>query len=111
VGQPADSAGCTRDLRFLQKLGMNAIRAYSVDSSLNHDACMVMLSGAGIYVMCVSKSSLMPSFSVGLMLGCILDLTLPLNGSIDTNIPARGTNVLDQVYCVSSPPPPFVWMN
>ncbi|KAJ7913621.1 Glucanosyltransferase-domain-containing protein [Mycena leptocephala] len=64
VDQLADSAGCTRDLPFLQTLGINAIRAYS------------MLSGAGIYV--------------------ILDLTLPLNGSIDTKIPAWGTNVLDQ---------------
>jgi hypothetical protein len=30
---------------------------------------------------------------------CRLDLTLPLNGSIDTTIPAWGTNVLDQVRC------------
>ncbi|KAJ7853415.1 1,3-beta-glucanosyltransferase [Mycena leptocephala] len=76
VDQLADTAGCTRDLPFLQKLGVNAVRAYSVDSSLNHDGCMATLSGAGIYV--------------------ILDLTLPLNGSIDTTIPAWGTNVLDQ---------------
>ncbi|KAJ6585855.1 glycoside hydrolase family 72 protein [Mycena capillaripes] len=76
VDQLADSAGCTRDLPFLQKLGVNAIRAYSVDSSLNHDACMSALSGAGIYV--------------------ILDLTLPLNGSIDTTVPAWGVNILDQ---------------
>ncbi|KAJ6552619.1 1,3-beta-glucanosyltransferase [Mycena vulgaris] len=72
----ADNAACTRDLPFLQKLGINTIRAYSVNSSLNHDACMSMLSGAGIYV--------------------ILDLTLPLNGSVDTNLPAWSTNTLDQ---------------
>ncbi|KAJ6479518.1 Glucanosyltransferase [Mycena vitilis] len=76
VDNLADAAGCARDLPVLQKLGVNAIRAYSVDSSLNHDACMSALSGAGIYV--------------------ILDLTLPLNGSIDTTVPAWGTNVLDQ---------------
>ncbi|KAJ7264106.1 Glucanosyltransferase, partial [Mycena haematopus] len=76
VDQLADGAGCTRDLPFLQQLGVNAIRAYSVDSTLNHDACMSALSGAGIYV--------------------ILDLTLPLNGSIDTTLPTWSTNLLDQ---------------
>ncbi|KAJ7081999.1 1,3-beta-glucanosyltransferase [Mycena belliarum] len=76
VDNLADTAGCARDLPNLQKLGVNAIRAYSVDSSLNHDSCMKALSGAGIYV--------------------ILDLTLPLNGSIDTTLPAWSTNILDQ---------------
>ncbi|KAJ6612845.1 Glucanosyltransferase-domain-containing protein [Mycena sp. CBHHK59/15] len=76
VDQLADSAGCTRDLPVFQKLGVNAIRAYSVDSSLNHDSCMSALSGAGIYV--------------------IVDLTLPLNGSIDTTQPAWSTNLQDQ---------------
>ncbi|KAF7345193.1 1,3-beta-glucanosyltransferase [Mycena sanguinolenta] len=75
VDQLADSAGCARDLPFLQQLGVNAIRAYSVDSTLNHDSCMAALSGAGIYV--------------------ILDLTLPLNGSIDTTLPTWSTNLLD----------------
>ncbi|KAJ7699558.1 glycoside hydrolase family 72 protein [Mycena rosella] len=76
VDNLADAAACTRDLPNLQKLGANAIRAYSVDSSQNHDSCMNALSGAGIYV--------------------ILDLTLPLNGSIDTTQPSWGTNILDQ---------------
>ncbi|KAF8172913.1 glycoside hydrolase family 72 protein [Mycena galopus ATCC 62051] len=76
VDQLADSAGCTRDLPFLQNLSVNAIRAYSVDSTLNHDSCMSTLSGAGIYV--------------------ILDLTLPLNGSIDTTQPTWSTNLLDE---------------
>ncbi|KAF8148960.1 Glucanosyltransferase-domain-containing protein [Mycena galopus ATCC 62051] len=77
VDQLADSAGCTRDLPFLQNLSVNAIRAYSVDSTLNHDSCMSTLSSAGIYV--------------------ILDLTLPLNGSIDTTQPTWSTNLLDEV--------------
>ncbi|KAJ7059573.1 glycoside hydrolase family 72 protein, partial [Mycena amicta] len=83
LGQPstfvdnlADAAGCKRDLPNLQKLGVNTIRAYSADSTLNHDSCMAALSGAGIYV--------------------ILDLTLPLNGSIDTTLPTWSTNLLDQ---------------
>jgi hypothetical protein len=47
----ADTVGCTRDLPLLQKLGINTIRAYSVDSSLNHDSCMSAFSAAGIYTM------------------------------------------------------------
>ncbi|KAJ7225908.1 Glucanosyltransferase-domain-containing protein, partial [Mycena pura] len=46
-----DSAGCARDLPFLKQLGVNAIRVYSVDSSLNHDDCMGNFSAAGIYTM------------------------------------------------------------
>jgi hypothetical protein len=45
--------GCARDLPQPKKLGINAIRAYSIDSRLNHVLCMATLSGAGIYVMCV----------------------------------------------------------
>ncbi|KAJ7139681.1 glycoside hydrolase family 72 protein [Mycena epipterygia] len=72
----ADSNGCTRDLPFLQKLGVNTIRAYSVDSSLNHDSCMATFSGAGIYV--------------------IIDLALPLNGSISRDGPTWTTSLQDQ---------------
>lgn len=49
----ADPNTCNRDLPFLQQLGVNAIRAYSVDATLNHDQCMQTFSGAGIYVMYV----------------------------------------------------------
>ncbi|KAL4243204.1 1,3-beta-glucanosyltransferase [Abortiporus biennis] len=71
----ADGAGCTRDLPFLQQLGVNAIRVYSVDSTLNHDSCMSTFSNAGIYT--------------------IIDLSLPVNGSIDRLSPAWSTNLLD----------------
>ncbi|KAF8592022.1 carbohydrate-binding module family 43 protein [Ramaria rubella] len=71
----ADSAGCTRDLPFLKQLGVNSIRAYSVNSSLNHDSCMQAFSGAGIYA--------------------IIDLSLPVNGSIDRSDPSWTTNLLD----------------
>jgi hypothetical protein len=72
----SDGAGCTRDLPFLQELTVNTVRVYSVNSSLNHDSCMNTFSSAGIYA--------------------IIDLALPLNGSIDTDSPSWGTNLLDQ---------------
>ncbi|KAF7366074.1 1,3-beta-glucanosyltransferase [Mycena venus] len=72
----ADGAACSRDLPNLQKLGVNVIRAYYANSSLSHDACMSVLSGAGIYA--------------------IIDLSLPLNGSIDSSQPVWSTNLLDQ---------------
>ena len=49
----ADGNGCTRDLPYLQQLGINAIRVYSVNSSLNHDSCMNTFSQANIYTMFV----------------------------------------------------------
>jgi hypothetical protein len=44
---------CNRDLPFLKNLGVNTIRAYSVNASLNHDACMSAFEAAGIYTMFV----------------------------------------------------------
>ncbi|ORX38966.1 putative 1,3-beta-glucanosyltransferase [Kockovaella imperatae] len=71
----SSSANCTRDLPYLQQLGVNAVRVYSVNSSLNHDDCMDMFDKAGIYV--------------------LLDLSLPLNGSINRAEPSWTTNLLD----------------
>ncbi|KAF9056443.1 glycoside hydrolase family 72 protein [Panaeolus papilionaceus] len=67
---------CKRDLPFLQELGVNTLRIYSVDSTLNHDDCMSTFSNAGIYV--------------------VIDLALPLNGSIDRLAPSWSTNLLNQ---------------
>ncbi|CAL1696353.1 unnamed protein product [Somion occarium] len=71
----ADGDACTRDLPFLQQLGVNTIRVYSVNSSLNHDSCMSTFSGANIYT--------------------IIDLSLPVNGSIDRSSPSWAANLLD----------------
>ncbi|KAJ7881536.1 hypothetical protein B0H14DRAFT_3760420 [Mycena olivaceomarginata] len=86
-----------RDLPHLKKFGVHAIWAYSVDSTLNHDSCMVALSGGGIYSMCVV--ALFHSFySADNNHTDILDLTLALNGSIDTTRPIWGTNLPDQYF-------------
>jgi len=47
----AQGDACARDIPFLAALGVNSIRVYSVNSSLNHDACMNAFSQAGIYAM------------------------------------------------------------
>ena len=40
--------------RHFQKLTVNAVRVYSVDSALTHDDCMSQLNAAGIYATFVS---------------------------------------------------------
>ena len=47
----SSAANCTRDIPYLEQLGVNAVRVYSVNASLNHDECMQMFENAGIYVM------------------------------------------------------------
>jgi len=71
----ANATACARDLPYLTALGVNTIRVYSVDATKNHDSCMSAFSGAGIYV--------------------ILDLTLPVNGSIARDAPTWTTNLQD----------------
>lgn len=41
---------CKRDIPYFQDLGLNAIRVYTVDNTLNHTECMTALNDAGIYV-------------------------------------------------------------
>jgi hypothetical protein len=49
---PLSSAtNCTRDLPYLQQLGANAIRVYSVNPDNDHSECMRTFSDAGIYVL------------------------------------------------------------
>lgn len=71
----ADSTGCARDIPYLTQLGVNVIRVYSVDNTQSHDSCMSALETAGIYTM--------------------IDLSLPVNGSIDRSAPSWSTNLLD----------------
>lgn len=46
----ADAAGCKRDISYFKRLGLNAIRVYTVDNTASHDECMNALADAGIYL-------------------------------------------------------------
>lgn len=46
----ADETTCKRDIAEFQSLGVNSIRVYMTDNSVNHDTCMNALADAGIYV-------------------------------------------------------------
>jgi len=46
----SDADACARDVYLFQQLGINTIRVYSVDPTVNHDDCMTMLAEAGIYL-------------------------------------------------------------
>lgn len=46
----SNGTACTRDAALMQTLGVNTIRCYNVDPTLNHDECMSIFNGVGIYV-------------------------------------------------------------
>lgn len=46
----ADTAVCSRDIKYFQQLGINTIRIYTVDNTADHDDCMTALAAAGIYL-------------------------------------------------------------
>jgi hypothetical protein len=52
---------CTRDIAEFKTLGVNAVRVYSLDSTLDHDECMDLLADAGIYLMADVNS---PNYSI-----------------------------------------------
>ncbi|KAL2068875.1 hypothetical protein VTL71DRAFT_15213 [Oculimacula yallundae] len=59
---------CLRDAALMQRLGVNAIRAYNINPNINHDACASIFNAVGIYM--------------------ILDVNSPLAGeSIDRSSP------------------------
>lgn len=47
----SDPEPCLRDAAILQRLGVNAIRVYSVDPDLNHDQCASIFNAVGIYML------------------------------------------------------------
>ncbi|KAM0268540.1 hypothetical protein ACHAQH_009955 [Verticillium albo-atrum] len=57
----ADVDTCKRDITEFKRLGINAVRIYSLDNSKNHDECMGLLADAGIYLMADLNS---PNYSI-----------------------------------------------
>jgi hypothetical protein len=47
----ADVGGCTRDIPYFQKLGLNSITVLHIDTGASHLDCMRKLQDAGIYAM------------------------------------------------------------
>ena len=42
---------CLRDAALMQSLGVNTIRVYNVDPTLNHDDCISIFNAVGIYML------------------------------------------------------------
>ncbi|KAF9384836.1 1,3-beta-glucanosyltransferase gas1 [Podila verticillata] len=67
---------CKRDFALMKDLGLNTVRVYQVDPTLNHDECMKTMQDEGIYL--------------------ILDLTAPKYSIVRTN-PEYDTNIWNNV--------------
>ncbi|KAJ5431585.1 Glycoside hydrolase superfamily [Penicillium cf. griseofulvum] len=46
----SDADACLRDAALMQRLGINTIRVYNLEPSLNHDECASIFNAAGIYM-------------------------------------------------------------
>lgn len=83
-GDPLSNATvCLRDAALLQALGINTIRSYNVDPTLNHDECVSIFNAVGIYL--------------------LLDVNSPLPGqSIDRSNPSDSynTDYLNHIFTV-----------
>ena len=83
-GDPLSNAdACLRDAALMQTLGINTIRCYNVDPTLNHDKCASIFDTVGIYM--------------------IIDVNSPLAGqSIDRSDPSSSYNeyYLQHVFSV-----------
>jgi hypothetical protein len=78
---------------YLQQLGVNTIRVYSVDSQRDHSSCMRTFEEA-VSVSCSCGCSLLTLLRQGIYV--ILDLGLPVNGSINRAEPSWDTALLEQ---------------
>ncbi|KAJ5674331.1 CAZyme family GH72 [Penicillium maclennaniae] len=58
-----DSDACMRDAALMQRLGINTIRIYNIQPTLNHDKCVSIFSEAGIY-MILDVNSPLPNGSL-----------------------------------------------
>lgn len=79
----SDADICLRDATVLQALGINTIRVYNVNPSVNHDSCASIFNAAGIYM--------------------IVDVNSPLVGeNIDRSAPANSYNsdYLKRIFAV-----------
>jgi Glucanosyltransferase len=47
----SDAQICSRDIPYLQKLGINMVLVENIDESADHSACMELLAQSGIYVL------------------------------------------------------------
>ena len=63
-GDPlSDPKACLRDAALMQDLGVNTIRCYNVDPTLNHDECVSIFDTVGIY-MIIDVNSPLPGQSI-----------------------------------------------
>lgn len=46
----SNGTNCLRDAALMQQLGINTIRVYNVDPTLNHDLCASIFNAVGIYM-------------------------------------------------------------
>lgn len=79
----SDSSACLRDAALMQALGVNAIRVYSVDPTINHDLCASIFNAVGIYM--------------------LIDVNSPLSGeSLDRSAPwtSYTTSYLNRTFSV-----------
>jgi hypothetical protein len=58
-----DSDVCLRDAAVMQRLGVNTIRVYNVDPTLDHSMCASIFNAAGIYMM-IDVNSPLPGESI-----------------------------------------------
>lgn len=69
----SNGTACLRDAILMQKLGVNTIRVYNLDPTVNHDDCASIFNAAGIYM--------------------IIDVNSPLpNGAISAASPSSSYN-------------------